>query len=158
MAHKEEWVAPCGLYCGVCPVYVADHENNKKLKKELAILFVTDPEEVHCEGCMCEEREKIFFFCRICLIKTCVKDRKYKGCHECNKFPCFRIDEFPIPITDKIIERSITRRKKIGINKWVEEEIARYTCPHCGNKLIRGEQLCRKCENPVDPDLLTIKN
>ncbi len=32
---NTELLAPCGLYCGVCGVYIASRDNNQKLKDQI---------------------------------------------------------------------------------------------------------------------------
>ncbi len=38
MEIKKEFLAPCGLYCGVCAIYIAHRDNNQKFKELLANL------------------------------------------------------------------------------------------------------------------------
>ncbi len=32
MATNPDFISPCGLYCGVCAIYIAHRDNNIKLK------------------------------------------------------------------------------------------------------------------------------
>ena len=45
-------MAPCGLYCGTCGVYIATRDDNSKFKAILGNLYGTKPEETECLGCM----------------------------------------------------------------------------------------------------------
>ena len=45
-------MAPCGLYCGTCGVYIATRDNNEKFKAAMGGLYGTRPEETVCQGCM----------------------------------------------------------------------------------------------------------
>ena len=157
MKINPDYIAPCGLYCGVCGILYATRENDLKFKEILAG-FYSDKlskseklsvEDIHCKGCLSSEP---FYFCRECAIKDCVTQKGYSGCHECADFPCTLIEEFPIPLGKKVILRAIPYRKKVGTEKWVMDEEARYICPECGQKLFRGAKRCNKCKTPVDLD------
>jgi len=157
MKINPDYIAPCGLYCGVCGILYATHENNLKFKEILAG-FYSDKlsegenlsvEDIHCKGCLSSEP---FYFCKECAIKDCTTKKGYTGCHECNDFPCTLIKEFPIPIGKKVILRAIPYWREVGTEKWVIDEEARYICPECGHKLFRGAKRCNKCKTPVDLD------
>ena len=47
MEVKKELAAPCGLYCGVCAVYIADRDNNVKFKERLTTVYNVPVEEIH---------------------------------------------------------------------------------------------------------------
>jgi hypothetical protein len=149
MDMKKEWLAPCGLYCGVCAVMMVHRDNNQKLKERLAPLFQVSPEEIRCEGCLSDET---FTYCTTCPIKSCTSQRGYEGCHECDEFPCRYIEEFPIPVGKKVILRAIPYRREVGTEKWVQDEQARYICPECGNQLFRGASKCNQCKAKLDLD------
>ena len=50
--RNKDLMAPCGLYCGVCGVYIATRDNNLKFKTVMGNLYGTKPEETACLGCM----------------------------------------------------------------------------------------------------------
>ena len=140
-------MAPCGLFCGACPIYVADHTNDQRLKEKLSAFYNVAMDEIACQGCL---SDTLFSYCRVCEIKSCSADKQNAGCHECDDFPCDLIEKFPIPEGKAVILRSVPERKKLGNEKWVACETARYTCPHCGGQLFRGSRRCRTCKEPVD--------
>ena len=157
MKINPDYIAPCGLYCGVCGILYATRENNLKFKEILAGFYSDklpegenlSAEDIHCKGCLsCEP----FYFCKECAIKDCVTKKGFKGCHECTDFPCTLIEEFPIPLGKKVILRAIPYWREVGTEKWVTDEEARYICPECGHKLFRGAKRCNKCKTPVDLD------
>jgi len=146
---KNKLAAPCGLYCGVCGVYIAHRDDNVKFKERLAGVYGVAVDEVKCEGCL---YDKPFVYCEVCPIRDCTNKKGIEGCHQCNDFPCKFIESFPLPIGKKVILRAIPTWREIGTDRWMEEEEKRYHCPHCGYKLFRGAKRCRNCKNPVDVD------
>ena len=159
---NSELISPCGLYCGVCAIYIADRDNNAKFKEKLVSLYKgqtgkgTLPgsekltaDDIKCRGCMSDE---LFPHCKQCHIRNCTEEKGISGCHECDDFPCSHIDDFPMTVGKKVIMRCIPYRKKFGTEKWVQDEEARYHCPECGNKVFRGVMRCNKCKLEVDLD------
>ena len=143
---KKELLAPCGLYCGVCAVYIAHRDNNLKFKKRLIpvySLIAKDVEDISCTGCLSEGI--IFPYCQNCSIKNCSREKNIDGCYQCDEFPCDLIENFPLPVGKKVIMRTIPYWRENGTEKFVEEEEKRYHCPHCSNPLFRGEKRCNKC-------------
>ena len=152
---KKELLAPCGLYCGVCAVHIADRDNNVKFKERIVNVYkpyTKTIEDVKCGGCLSDDDENIFGFCRQCPIRDCIIKKGFEGCYQCDEFPCKYINRFPIPVGKKVILRAVPFWREHGTEKWVESELERYRCPECGNPLFRGVKRCNKCKIPVDVD------
>lgn len=163
MSVNSDLLAPCGLYCGVCAIYIADRDNNEKFKERLVDLYKgkitgkgTLPgsenlcmDDIRCSGCLSENR---FMHCEQCQIRQCANDRGYTGCHQCDEFPCRHINNFPMAVGKKVILRAIPYRREFGTEKWVRDEEARYTCAECGNKVFRGAVKCNQCKVGLDLD------
>ena len=128
---------------------MASRDNNQKLKDKLAKAYGVTSEQIACNGCLSDKR---FVYCQTCGIRTCVMEKNYEGCHQCNEFPCKFIEEFPVPVGKKVILRAVPERKKLGAEKWVEEEENRYICPHCDEQLFRGTKRCGNCKELVEID------
>ena len=146
-------LSPCGLYCGVCAIYIAHRDNNQKFKQILLPIykaFAKNVEDISCTGCLSDGI--VFPMCKMCPIKKCTKEKGIEGCHQCDEFPCKNINNFPVPIAKKIMLRSIPTWRELGTEKWVEEEEKRYICPECGNKLFRGAKKCNICKVAVAVD------
>ena len=106
MNINPDFVAPCGLYCGVCAIYIAHRDENRKFKERLAAFYKGEvtgkgdlpnnenlsTEDIRCKGCLSDE---LFMHCRQCEIRACTKEKGYTGCHQCDEFPCRHIEDFP---------------------------------------------------------------
>jgi len=157
------FASPCGLYCGVCAIYIAHRDGNQKLKERLVALYKggvpgkgTLPgsenltaEDIRCSGCLSDDR---FMHCQQCEIRKCTQDKGYEGCHQCDEFPCRLIESFPMAVGKKVILRAVPYRHEVGTEKWMQDEEARYVCPQCGNWVFRGAVKCNRCQAALDLD------
>jgi hypothetical protein len=163
MTINPDLLAPCGLYCGVCAIYIAHREDNQKFKERLLTLYkggvegkgtlpnseTLSTEDIRCRGCLSDD---LFMHCRQCEIRACTKRKGFTGCHQCNEFPCGHIDHFPMTVGKKVILRAIPYWREVGTEKWIEDEEARYHCPDCGNQVFRGAVKCNHCKANLDLD------
>ncbi len=163
MAINPDFASPCGLYCGVCAIYLAYRDDNLKLKERLVNLYKggtpgkgTLPnsesltvEDIRCLGCLSDDR---FMHCRQCEIRDCTQEKGFTGCHQCDEFPCHLSEDFSMTVGKKVILRSVPYRREFGTEKWIRDEEARYVCPNCGNKVFRGAMRCKQCKEPLDLD------
>ena len=163
MKINPDLIAPCGLYCGVCAIYIAHRDNNQKFKERLANLYKGNiagkgtlpnsenlsADDIRCRGCLSDER---FMHCRQCEIRNCTKEKGFSGCHQCDEFPCHHIENFPMTVGKRVIFRAIPYWREAGTEKWIQDEEARYICPNCGNKVFRGALKCNQCKEQLDLD------
>jgi len=157
MEIENNFLAPCGLYCGVCGVYYATRDNNENFLERLLAMYQekipgiegVSLDNLKCDGCL---SDRVSLFCRRCAIRACTREKEFSGCHECQDFPCDHIDKFPMPVGKKVILRAIPYRQKYGTEKWVHDEETRYVCPECGHTVFRGAKRCNKCSVAVDLD------
>ncbi|MFH1027383.1 MAG: DUF3795 domain-containing protein, partial [Pseudomonadota bacterium] len=133
MAINPSLVAPCGLYCGVCAIYIAGRDNNLKFKERLVNLYKGEAtgkgtlpnseslstDDIQCRGCLSDQ---LFMHCRQCEIRKCTKEKGCTGCHQCETFPCQHIDEFPMTVGKKVILRAIPYWREVGTEKWIQDE------------------------------------
>ena len=150
---NKDLLAPCGLYCGVCAIYIADRDKNDKFKEKLIKVyapFTKTIEDIQCTGCLSDGI--VASFCQVCDIKKCVKKKELESCAGCDEFPCKKIKRFPLAVGKKVIMRAIPQWREMGTERWVEEEEKRYHCPECGNQLFRGAKRCNSCKIQVDVD------
>lgn len=160
--ENKALMAPCGLYCGVCGVYIATRDGNEKFKAVMGNLYGTRPEETECLGCMQPDPpEKMYGYCRLCPIRDCVREKGFYSCHQCEDWPCAHIHNFPFATGRRVMIRTIPLwRQKVqargdekGSVEWARSECERYHCPYCGRPLFRGAQRCRSCKEPVADQL-----
>jgi len=149
MGVKRSLAGPCGLYCGVCGVYIAHRDGNVKLQERLSAVYGVEPGEIRCEGCLSDE---VFVLCKVCPVKRCVEEKGLEGCHECDDFPCGTIENLPLDVGIRVMLRSVPVRRQLGTDRWMTEEEKRYRCPSCGYPLFRGVKRCRNCGESVDVD------
>lgn len=160
--ENRDLMAPCGLYCGTCGLYIATRDRNGKFRSVMASLYGTKPEETECLGCMQpDSAKKIYLACSVCTIRSCVKTKGYYSCHQCEDWPCSMIRGFPFATGVRVMERTIpVWRAKVaehgdqkGSVQWARAECERYHCSSCGKPLFRGAQRCRACRKEVADEL-----
>ena len=155
-------MAPCGLYCGTCGVYIAYRDGNTKFRDLLARLYGTPSEQTVCLGCMQEDgSDCLYEYCRSCKIRDCVRGKGYYSCHQCADWPCSHIEAFPLPIGKRVMQRAIPRWRALvaeqgdeqGSVAWARGECERYHCAHCRAPLFRGARRCRECKRDIADEL-----
>ena len=163
MTINPAFLSPCGLYCGVCAVYIAHRDHNQKFKERLLHVYQGNVhgkgklphvdglsiEDIQCRGCLSDDP---FMHCGQCDIKKCTREKGYVGCHQCDAFPCHHVENFPMTVGKKVILRAIPYWREVGTEKWVKDEEARYVCPVCGNRVFRGVVRCNRCKEELDLD------
>lgn len=154
----KKLMAPCGLYCGTCGVYIANRDRNDKFRSVMGNLYGTSPKETACMGCMQKEPpEQLYLYCKMCAIRDCVKEKGFYSCHQCDDWPCHHITNFGLATGRRVMLRTIPIwREKVkelgdeaGSVAWARSECERYHCPECGYPLFRGAQRCRACKADV---------
>ncbi len=159
---NKDLMAPCGLYCGTCGVYISSRDGNEKFRALMGNLYGTKPEETECLGCMQPDpAEKLYGICKVCGLRDCVKSKGYYSCHQCEEWPCSTVHDYPLDTGKHVIKRTIPIwREKVaeygdekGSVEWARAECERYHCSSCGKPLFRGAQRCRACKAPVEDEL-----
>jgi hypothetical protein len=159
--RNKDLMAPCGLYCGACGIYISTRDENEELKAIMATTYGANPEETECLGCMQPDPpKKLFGYCAACNIRSCAKSKGYYSCHQCEEFPCSMIEGFPLEPARRIMKDSIPKwRGKVvehgeeeGDFEWARQECARYRCSSCGEAHIRGAQICDACNETAAED------
>jgi len=131
----------CGLYCGACPVLLANETGTVERR---AVEWNMKPGELRCLGC---RSEMTAVFCTDCVIRPCARDRGITSCCDCSEYPCellrnFRADEHP---HHSVILKNLARIKEKGPDAWLEEQKHRWSCPVCGARFTWYDDRCPEC-------------
>ncbi|MDQ5987145.1 MAG: hypothetical protein CSYNP_02882 [Syntrophus sp. SKADARSKE-3] len=155
---NRELMAPCGLYCGACGVYIATRDKNEKFRSVMGNLYGTKPEDTACLGCMQPDPPRLLYsYCSSCELRSCIKSKGFYSCHQCDQWPCTLVENFGYATGIRVMKRAIPIwRAKVaeygdeqGSVEWARAECKRYHCPSCGAPLFRGAKTCRACKTSV---------
>lgn len=159
----EKLVAPCGLYCGACPMYLATQENSQQrldsmMKQFSAGKMQMKLEDIQCDGCIGGGR--VATFCRKCGIRSCAESKTdVTRCSDCAEFPCARITGFNndgMTHHSEVLE-NLRQLRQMGIGKWTRFEEDRWRCPQCKEKLSWYDKACQKCGTQRSDKLFRLK-
>jgi len=120
MTDPTGLMAPCGIHCGLCPLYKA--LSDEKLRDNLAQMMNVPPEKTTCQGCRAVEGHCPVIGER-CATFVCVQEKGVEFCYECSEFPCSKL----MPCSDRadslphnIKIFSLILRKQKGEKVWNE--------------------------------------
>ena len=135
----------CGLYCGACSVMRANEEGRIK---EQAKEWERQPEEITCHGC---KSGVLSGYCKTCEIKACASEKGLEFCIECEAYPCkpliaFRDDEWP---HHSVVTRNSDDLKRRGLERWLQDQAKRWSCPTCSHRTSWYDQTCPSCGEVV---------
>lgn len=159
----EKLVAPCGLYCGACPMYLATQENSPERLESLMKQFSAGKmqmkrEDLLCDGCIGGGR--VAAFCRRCDIRSCAESRADVAvCSDCLDVPCAKITRFN---NDGMVHHSevienLRQLKGMGLSKWARYEEERWRCPRCSGRISWYDRACPKCGTARSGKLFPLK-
>ena len=98
MNKEKELFAPCGLFCGVCPWYRAQHD--EVLAKKLAARLNLPVEAAHCPGCRAVKGLAPVMGGQVCENYDCATRKGVDFCYQCDEFPCPKL----APCADRAAE------------------------------------------------------
>ncbi|NDP28471.1 MAG: DUF3795 domain-containing protein [Flavobacterium sp.] len=141
---NTELAAVCGLYCGSCGIFLATQENDSEKILQYAIVLNQTIDETLCDGC--GAKRKSFHCSKMCTFIDCKLKKGVVSCVECEDFPCKSLIEFKSKMPHRIeIIQSQNRMKEIGIENWIIEMQAYFSCPDCKTMNSAYEITCRNC-------------
>jgi hypothetical protein len=106
MKINPDFISPCGLYCGVCAIYMAHRDNNEKFKERLVGLYKggvpgmgtlpnsenLSTETIRCHGCLSDD---LFMHCKQCEIRACTQKKDIPDVINAMTFPVSILKIFP---------------------------------------------------------------
>lgn len=142
MTKNIETAAICGLFCESCSLYIGTTQDPQRLEF-LASKYNKPIEEMKCTGC---RTENLSFYCKTCEMKTCIKEKNLTFCSECDEYPCQILIEFQKQLPHRLeLFESLDYIRDNGVDKWVENMRANYSCVECGTINSPYEFNCRSC-------------
>jgi hypothetical protein len=131
----------CGLYCGACPVLVA---NQRGIVDELAEKLEADPAELVCAGC---KSGTVAAFCTDCAFVPCAREKGVEFCGDCDEYPCKRLTDFREDewAHHSAVTKNLDRLKEIGLAAWLAEQDERWNCGACGARFDWYDEACPDC-------------
>jgi hypothetical protein len=149
--NKEKLVAPCGLYCGACPMFLATQENDEKKIDAIVQQFSgRGPKmaaaDLQCDGCIGGGR--VASFCRACAMRECAENtKKVTRCADCPDFPCSKITKFNNDgmLHHAEVLENCRKLKEAGIKEWTKREEERWRCPQCHANIAWYDKTCSRC-------------
>jgi len=128
---KQKLIAPCGMNCGICIGFFG-YTMNGKIRK------------ITCIGC--KPRNKSCAFLKKHCNKLLKKEIEY--CYECKDFPCKYLEALDKRYREKydmsMIE-NLNFIKEKGIERFLEQQKEKYTCPKCGGIICVHNKKCYSC-------------
>jgi len=139
---NTELVAPCGLYCGACPIYRA--ASDRELAERVARTLGRPVEDVRCLGCRGEKGNIKSLGDYLCPTYQCVERRGLRFCHECDDFPCLKLapcaDKAQIlPHNSKVYNLVLLQR--LGMEEWLQRGGQLWSQYFRGKKERGGDEL-----------------
>ncbi len=124
-------IAPCGMNCALCYAYQRDKN--------------------HCDGCRSDNIPSEY--CRRCVIKNCKTrlENSWADCSLCEK-PCQRLKQLDKRYRTKYGMSMLANLEVIrvqGMNVFLNEQAAKWTCPDCGSLICVHRGRCINCPSKL---------
>lgn len=134
--------AVCGLFCPACSLFIGTSEDPQRLNI-MAQTFNQPVEELRCDGCRAERRNK---YCSTCHMLKCAAEKGADFCIECSVYPCEELKQFQSILPHRLeLWQSQERIGKAGWEQWYSEMIEHYSCTSCSTINSAYDRACRKC-------------
>ncbi len=134
-AGDIDLIAPCGMHCAVCSLYLAQLNGISRKRGKI----------MHCIGCRPRNKQCSYIKgqCRL------LKSNKIRFCFECPKFPCERLTKIDARYRTNYGMSFIGNLEEIqdkGITTFLRNQRKRFACPECGRFTSVHNKKCFVCE------------
>ncbi len=131
---NADFVAPCGMNCGICKAYLAYSRGIPKQKGKIA----------HCTGCRVRNKNCAF------IKKNCEKIRngQIRFCYQCADMPCKRLAHLDEHYRERYSMSMVENQKMIkekGMEEFLKSEAEKYKCPQCRDVVSVHDGKCYAC-------------
>jgi len=154
----------CGLYCGACDILNAYRTGLRTGRPaqwdDLPARFRGHirPAAIACHGCRSDD---VFAGCASCPIRNCARQKGISGtCRECKKYPCMIYLLFKLVWKLRKLDKRLPHWKAApgnlaaiergGVERWLEEQRTKWSCPDCGTGFTWYREKCGKCGREVE--------
>lgn len=129
-------IAPCGMNCAICSRYLS---------------YVYNLKRSQCTGCRPGNKKCSYLFERCSGINSAIEGNSTANfCFECEQYPCKQInrmdDRYKINY-QMSVKSNLECIKKIGVQRFMEEQCKRYRCSTCGGLISIHNRKCFKCDS-----------
>lgn len=130
MGKRIGELAPCGIFCGACPSFGKS-----------------------CKGCAVEDAQqrKSKWNCKI--RRCCYDDQQLDYCAHCDQAPCTKVNKKLTRSHEGVAryayrheipaQQSLHRAQ--GTPAFIQGQKTRWTCPHCGERVVFYHYTCEAC-------------
>ena len=168
---KDHLAGACGIYCGACPAYIAQHSDDEQIKKRLQKRLSSGPIKAQkgippsnwmdgllCDGCC--SGGKLAPHCQMCNIRLHALNKQNNSrCSDCEELPCYRITNL-INMGGYLHRKeylpNLKKIREMGVKEWVKKEEERWRCPKCGLPMSWYDMECAGCGDPRSDKLFPL--
>ena len=88
--EEKALIAPCGIYCGGCPLFLArtDDDLRQKIAKARG---ASEDKLVLCAGCRTMRGKVSSSGEAVCSTYVCAISKNVEFCYQCTDFPCLKL-------------------------------------------------------------------
>jgi hypothetical protein len=132
-SFSPDFVAPCGMNCGICKAYLAYIHGTPRVRGKVT----------YCAGCVHRGKN--------CYIKRgCPKLRKHEleNCSQCDEMPCKNLTHLDKRYSERYNMSMVENLKEInakGMETFLEGQREKYRCPGCGGTVSVHDRKCYSC-------------
>jgi hypothetical protein len=90
---SEKRIAPCGLDCALCDMYLATQANSDEMRQTIAdkwsklFHYPFKKEDINCDSCL--GGGKLGIYCHsMCEIRPCAISKGLTNCEQCSDYEC----------------------------------------------------------------------